>query len=797
MKLTLAAIAAVFIFIGIGRDTAFAQVNLPTGFSQVLVAGGITAPTTMAQAPDGRFFIAQQNGLLRVVKNGVLLPRPFVSLNVNTDGERGLLGVAFDPSFSVNQYVYLCYTVPSGAYNLVSRFTASGDTLVPGSETVILQLDTLIANYHGGGHLDFGPDGKLYIATGENGRSTQSQVLDSYLGKILRVNPDGSTPPGNPFPGPGKRQKVWALGLRNPFTFSFQPGTGRMFINDVGEITWEEINDGTSPGLNFGWPTEEGVSTDTSFDNPFYAYPHGTSIGQGCAITGGAFFNPDTTNYPSQYLNKYFYIDYCGNWIDYIDLNNPPTWTNFASNIANYVVGLLTGHDGNLYYLSRNDEALYKITYSASAAPLIVNQPVDQTISLGFPVTFSVTATGLQPLTYQWRKGTTNIPGTNSPTYSIPNVAFSDSGNYNVVVTNSAGSTTSTNAHLTVTANQPPQVNITSPSNGTLYRAGETISFSGGATDPEDGTIGDSSLEWLVVFHHNTHVHPGPVAGSGISSGTFTIPDVGEKSTNVWYRLYLIAHDNDGAVDSDYVDLFPRTSTITIATQPSGLTVNLDGSPVTTPYSVLSVEGMQRTLDAPLTQNNMLFTRWSNGGRVTQDIATPNADSTYTAYYSTDQFNINLGPDSTACTNDSITLDAGAGYASYAWTTGDVGRYVTIGSSVPDTFQIGVTVTNSIGAAANDSINLYFDLCSGIGNGSVHEISIYPNPSDGRINIAGLLTEATLNVIDLNGKSIINNEKVHPNQIISKSLPAGVYLLTLRATDQKLIIGKRVTVIEN
>jgi glucose/arabinose dehydrogenase len=796
MKRLISALTAAFIMLGLTTENANAQVNLPTGFSQVLVAGGITAPTTMAQAPDGRFFIAQQNGILRVVKNGILLPQPFVSLNVNTDGERGLLGVAFDPSFAVNQYVYLCYTVASGAYNRVSRFVASGDTAVPGSETLILQLDTLIANYHGGGHLDFGPDGKLYIAAGENGRSAQAQVLDSYLGKILRVNPDGSVPVDNPFPGPGKRQRVWAYGLRNPFTFTFQPGTGRMFINDVGEITWEEINDATTAGNNFGWPTAEGFSTDTNFVNPFYNYHHGTALGEGCAITGGTFFNPDSTNYPSTYLNNYFYIDYCGNWIDYISLTNPPTWTNFASNISQYVVGLLTGHDGNLYYLSRNDEALYKISYSTNTAPLIVNDPQSQTISLGYPVTFYVTASGNNPLNYQWRKGTSNIPGATGTSYTIPSVAFADSGNYNVVVTNSFGSTTSSNAHLTVTANQPPAAVISTPSNGMLYTAGETINFSGSATDPEDGTLAAGSMDWLVEFHHNTHIHPGPTAGTGISSGSFTIPDVGEKSTNVYYRLWLIVTDSDGMTDSSYVDLFPRTSTITLNTVPSGIQLTVDGSPVTTPYSVLSVEGMIRTIGAPISSNNLLFTHWNNNGQVIQEIVTPADDSVYTAYFSTEQFNISLGNDLTVCVDDSVTIDAGSSYFSYAWTTGDVTRTISLTSSVEDTVWVGVTVTNSSGAAANDSVMVIFDICSGLSNVSNESIVIYPNPSKGEIKIAGLTTDGYLNILDMTGKLVINNEKIHPNQVITKDLPEGTYLVTIRSYDQQLLVGKRITIIK-
>lgn len=234
----------------------------PAGFSQVRVGGTISKPTALAFAPDGRIFVAEQGGKLRVVKNGTLLATSFIQLSVNSTNERGLLGVAFDPDFANNQYVYLYYTVPSGANNRVSRFRANGDAVVPGSEEVLLNLDPLTATYHNGGAMHFGPDGKLYVAVGENAVPENSQNLDTYLGKVLRLNPDGSAPADNPFPsGSEQRRRVWAYGLRNPFTFSVQPGTGRLFVNDVGFKAWEEINDATIGGKNFGWPAVEGNSS--------------------------------------------------------------------------------------------------------------------------------------------------------------------------------------------------------------------------------------------------------------------------------------------------------------------------------------------------------------------------------------------------------------------------------------------------------------------------------------------------------------------------------------------------------
>ncbi|HKG69972.1 MAG TPA: PQQ-dependent sugar dehydrogenase [Segetibacter sp.] len=266
--------------------------TLPDGFSQVLVANGISNPTLMSFAPDGRLFVAQQSGALRVIKNGVLLSKPFIKLTVNSSGERGLLGIAFDPAFSSNSYIYLYYTVSSGSNNRISRFTASGDIVIPGSERVILNLDPLSsATNHNGGTMQFGKDGKLYIGVGDNANSANAQNLDTYHGKILRINSDGSVPAGNPYTtGSAQRQRVWEFGMRNPFTLAIQPVTGRIFVNDVGQNTWEEVNDCTTGGLNYGWPLAEGLSTDSRYTNPIYTYGHGSGIGLGCSISGGTFF---------------------------------------------------------------------------------------------------------------------------------------------------------------------------------------------------------------------------------------------------------------------------------------------------------------------------------------------------------------------------------------------------------------------------------------------------------------------------------------------------------------------------
>jgi glucose/arabinose dehydrogenase len=214
-----------------------------------VVASGLNNPSAMALAPDGRIFVCQQGGALRVIKNGVLLATPFLTVPVDSTGERGLLGVAFDPNFVSNQLIYIYYTATTPTiHNRISRFTASGDVALAGSETIIMDMPNLsTATNHNGGAIHFGPDGLLYAAVGDNANGANAQTLSTRLGKMLRITSTGGIPTNNPFfnTATGDNRAIWALGVRNPFTFSFQNGTGRMFINDVGQNTWEEINDGS------------------------------------------------------------------------------------------------------------------------------------------------------------------------------------------------------------------------------------------------------------------------------------------------------------------------------------------------------------------------------------------------------------------------------------------------------------------------------------------------------------------------------------------------------------------------
>jgi glucose/arabinose dehydrogenase len=433
--------------------------TLPTGFTETQVATGLSNATAMEFAPDGRLFVCQQSGELRVVKNGILLSTPFLSVAVDSSGERGLLGVAFDPNFPTNKFVYVYYTngTLSPRHNQVSRFTANGDVAVANSEVVILTLDNLSsATNHNGGAIHFGPDGKLYVAVGENANGANSQTLSNRLGKILRINSDGSIPADNPFfnTAAGLNKSIWSLGLRNPFTFAFQQNTSRMFINDVGQSTWEEINDGIA-GSNYGWPTTEGPTTNPSFRAPIFAYGRSPSDTGGCAITGGAFYNPVTTQFPTTYVGKYFFADFCSGWIRLLDPATN-TATGFATGI-NSPVDLRVAADGSLYYLARGVGTVIRIQYPPNQQPpSITTPPSNQNVNEGQPATFSVTAAGTAPLAYQWQRNTANISGANSPAYTISSATPADNGaKFRCVVSNAFGTATSNEATLTVTPPPP------------------------------------------------------------------------------------------------------------------------------------------------------------------------------------------------------------------------------------------------------------------------------------------------------------------------------------------------------
>jgi glucose/arabinose dehydrogenase len=348
--------------------------NLPPGFTVTKVAGNLNGGTDMAFAPDGRLFVANQQGLVRVVKPGGNLTT-FINLSakVDTKIERGLMGIAFDPQFSKNHYVYLDYTMKASAsgpaHDRVVRVTARGDKAVAGSEKLIFKLPNQRTAYHHGGSLKFGKDGKLYISNGDNYQEKRVQSLNSLWGKILRISKDGTIPTDNPFykRTKGQNRAIWARGLRNPFKMAVQPGKGTIFINDVGSQSsksYEEINRGAK-GANYGFPKFEGPEKNPRFKDPISGSYRHTNAPGCCVITGGAFYNPAKAQFPRRYVGDYFFTDNSGEWIRVRDSATGKV-TTFATGIP---AGIGTGSrdlevskNGSLYQLGNG--YLAKISYT-------------------------------------------------------------------------------------------------------------------------------------------------------------------------------------------------------------------------------------------------------------------------------------------------------------------------------------------------------------------------------------------------------------------------------------------------
>ncbi|MEY2452994.1 MAG: hypothetical protein QOD92_2568 [Acidimicrobiaceae bacterium] len=400
----LVALVAVSV-VAIARPAGAAPV--PPGFIDTVITSSLTAPTALAVAPDGRVFVTEQTGSVRVVKNGALLGPAFVTLSVDASGERGLIGITLDPNFAGNGFLYVYYTVPgSTSHNRVARFTASGDVAAANSQLNIVDLPDVDNSNHNGGGIHFAPDGTLLIGVGENGHSERSQDLSTPFGKILRVTALGAAPSNNPFfSTPGADQRVWALGLRNPYTFNLQPGTGRIYINDVGATSWEEIDEAFAAGMNFGWPITEGPTSDSRFASPRFAYQHGTGETTGCAITGGVFYNPPISQFPADYSGDYFFSDLCSGWIRRLDVATGTVASFVPAGGVDGPVDLASGPDGALYYVAHGG-SLGRITSTQHWYLRTSNTPGTPNLS------FVTGPSGGQSLACDWDGTGGSTPGT-------------------------------------------------------------------------------------------------------------------------------------------------------------------------------------------------------------------------------------------------------------------------------------------------------------------------------------------------------------------------------------------------
>ena len=384
--------------------------TLAAGFEQTVIAGPIYAGTSLEFAPDGKLFVLEKSGTIQVYQRTgptnwiqVAPLNNFLSSDppkVYALGESGLLGIAFDPAYVTNRYVYLHYVGDSPRRNRISRITANADgtQAIAGSEAVIMELDETLGSNHKGGDLHFGPDGKLYASIGDHNQPSASQSIISRFGKILRLNPD----PGNPIPDDnptsisgiagtpvGVNRSIWAAGLRNPFKFAFKPGTNLMFINDVGDDDWEEINSGAA-GANYRWPWEGPFNQKQypQFAPPIVYYNHWNGWESfppeygfiGYCITGGAFYVPPVTMFPADYIGDYFFTDVLGGWIRRYDPATKKVQT--IATGAGFPVDVRIGPDGALYYLQHNTKGYvvcikYLAVCAADVQPTGGNGSVD------------------------------------------------------------------------------------------------------------------------------------------------------------------------------------------------------------------------------------------------------------------------------------------------------------------------------------------------------------------------------------------------------------------------------------
>jgi glucose/arabinose dehydrogenase len=342
-----------------------------TGIVLTPVATGLSLPLHLtAPAGDGRLFVVEKTGGVRVIKDGALLPTPFLDISdaVSTGSEQGLLSMAFHPDYASNGFFYVDYTDVDGNTH-VTRYSVSAadaDVADPASAKTILTVEQPFAN-HNGGLLLFGPDGKLYIGLGDGGSGGDpfgnGQDLGTLLGKILRIDVDAgdpyAIPPDNPFVGrAGARGEIWAYGLRNPWRFSFDAESGRLYVADVGQGAWEEVDvvPADEGGHDFGWNIMEGAhcynasSCDqTGLTLPILEYSHD----DGCSITGGFVYRGSLV---PDIVGQYFYSDYCSGFLrsftfDGTTASTPTTWpVGDIGNVQSF------GEDaaGELYVLSTN-----------------------------------------------------------------------------------------------------------------------------------------------------------------------------------------------------------------------------------------------------------------------------------------------------------------------------------------------------------------------------------------------------------------------------------------------------------
>jgi glucose/arabinose dehydrogenase len=657
---------------------------LPPGFSSEVIASGLVFPTTFVALPEGRLLIAEKQGTVRLLSQGVLRPEPFIDLRerINSFGDRGLLGMAVDPDFARNGYLYLLYTYeiepadPDGPGPMVgrlARYTVVGGSASPQSELVL--LGTQVARScnqlpagadcipsdsasHSVAQVLFAPDGSLLVGTGDGARSDivdedalRAQSLDSLAGKLLRLSPTGEGLPTNPFwtgNARDNRSKVWSLGLRNPFRFTVRPSNGVPYLGDVGWLAYEEIDVATA-GANFGWPCYEGPERQPGYASlplcqalyelgpsavkgPLYAWAH---EGRSAAAVGGAFYTG--TSYPSSLWGAYFFGDYALSWfrtlqVDERDELIPGSVTPLASEVGT-PVELRPGPDGDMLYLSITMGELRRLRYTAGNTPPVAvaratPEEGNPPLQVQFSSAGSADADG-DALTYRWEFG----DGTPGSTLANPQHTYTAEGVYvaRLTVEDGRGGSGSATVQVSV-GNRAPRVSLISPEPSLLFQVGQVISLAGQAVDPEEGPVPGERLEWSVVLQHCTqgdcHAHPYHSATG--PSGSFTVPNHADE---MYFDITLSATDSAGLASQRTVRLRPLTLQVTLESEPAGLQLVYDGQLVTAPHTRTTIAGSTHTLEAPSPQGSWAFERWSTGGAQRHEVTVGTEAARYTATF--------------------------------------------------------------------------------------------------------------------------------------------------------------------
>ena len=385
------ALLSLALVFALAPETAAGATYSVAGLSDTVVVQNLSAPTYFDWLPDGRMLVLEKAGTVRIVVGGVLQATPALDwiANVDSASERGLLGICVDPGFGTSGFVYIYYTTKTPV-NRISRFHMVGDALDPMSEFVVLDnIDSTNGN-HNGGTILIGPDGKLWAAPGDSGTGgakSQDLATGRFNGKVLRMNLDGSVPSDNPFVlVPGVEPRIWAIGFRNPFRFSFRPAPyNALFVADVGQTTREELDAIATPastppgtgGGNYGWPCREGflpytgsptVTCNPPLIDPIFDYDR--TVGQ--TIIGGVFVT--SPSYPMSIQGKYLFGDNAQSWIRFLEVDASNQVVGALQDVAigaEGPVAFRTGPDGLVYFAAIVTGRIYRINPAASTFHMV------------------------------------------------------------------------------------------------------------------------------------------------------------------------------------------------------------------------------------------------------------------------------------------------------------------------------------------------------------------------------------------------------------------------------------------